>query len=80
METLIFKPKNIEQLNALKIFAKAFNVPFLTANDEQNPSPSEDEWFLEPNNLKQVEAGVADIKAGRTTRIKDAKNIWESIL
>ena len=55
----------------------AVGIPY---SDEQNPSPSGDKWFLESGNTKLVEKGIADIKAGRVTRIKDVNNIWESIL
>jgi hypothetical protein len=30
--------------------------------------------------VEAIERGEDDIKAGRVTRIKDVKNIWESIL
>ena len=58
-------------------FLDAVGIPYSNA---QNPSPSGDKWFLESGNIELLEKGIADIKAGRVTRIKDANNIWESIL
>ncbi|KAA6348994.1 hypothetical protein EZS27_003594 [termite gut metagenome] len=46
----------------------------------ENPSPSGDTWFDDPENMASVMRGMADIKAGRVTKIEDAKNIWQSIL
>ena len=32
---------------------------------EENPSPSGDEWFNDPKNLKEVNEGIAEMKAGK---------------
>lgn len=32
----------------------------------QNPSPSNDPWFNDPDNLASIDSGIADKKAGRT--------------
>jgi hypothetical protein len=37
-----------------------------------------DRYFAEPENSKEMKAGIDDIKAGRVTYI-DPENIWESI-
>ncbi|MGV3763827.1 hypothetical protein [Parapedobacter sp.] len=55
----------------------AVGIPY---SAQGNPSPSGDKWFLESGNLQLMERGIADIKAGRITEIKDVDNIWESIL
>jgi hypothetical protein len=34
-----------------------------------NPSPSGDPWFDDPRNMEDVERGIADVKAGRVTRV-----------
>lgn len=31
----------------------------------ENPSPSGDEWFNDPENMKEVQQGIADMKAGK---------------
>jgi len=31
----------------------------------ENPSPSGDEWFNDPENMASVRRGIADMKAGR---------------
>jgi antitoxin YefM len=34
----------------------------------------------DPEIMESLRQGIEDIKAGRVTRIKDPKNIWDSIL
>lgn len=34
----------------------------------------------DPEIMESLRQGIEDIKAGRVTRIKDPKNIWEDIL
>lgn len=46
----------------------------------ENPSPGNDPWFDDPKNIEIVNRGIEDVKAGKVTKIKDPKNIWESIL
>ncbi|KAA6330156.1 hypothetical protein EZS27_021108 [termite gut metagenome] len=46
----------------------------------ENPSPSGDTWFDDPENMASVMRGIEDIKAGRVTKIEDTKNIWKNIL
>jgi PHD/YefM family antitoxin component YafN of YafNO toxin-antitoxin module len=37
-----------------------------------------DEYLSNPENIKEIEAGLEDIKAGRITYI-DPENLWENI-
>ncbi|WP_157488000.1 DUF2683 family protein [Dyadobacter crusticola] len=37
METLVFHPENKEQLEALKAFAKALKISFVTKADDYDP-------------------------------------------
>jgi hypothetical protein len=37
-----------------------------------------DQYFAEPENSKEFEIGLEDIKAGRITYV-DPENLWESI-
>ncbi len=37
-----------------------------------------EKYLAEPENSKEIEAGLEDVKAGRITYI-DPENIWESI-
>ncbi|KAA6328115.1 hypothetical protein EZS27_022961 [termite gut metagenome] len=46
----------------------------------ENPSPSGDIWFDDPENMASVMRGIEDVKAGKVTKIEDTKNIWKSIL
>lgn len=55
-------------------------IELKSKSKQLNPSPSVDKWFLESGNIGLIEKGIADIKAGRVTEIKDVNNIWESIL
>lgn len=49
----------------------------LTPIEESSES---DIYFSDPHVLESIKKGLEDIKAGNVTRIKDPKNIWESIL
>lgn len=44
------------------LIAKAQSV---TVQITENPSPSGDEWFNNPENLAMVQRGIEDMKAGR---------------
>ena len=68
------QPENKEQTRALKAFAKALKIKYVS---DENPSPSGDEWFLNPRNIAAVEKGMAD---NELKRVADAKNIWTGIL
>lgn len=55
-----------------KIALKSKNgIIELTPNTEirVNPSPSHDPYFDDPRNLDAIEQGIADIKAGRVSRL-----------
>ncbi len=39
-----------------------------------------DRYMAIPENAAAAREGIEDFKAGRVTRIKDPKNIWDSIL
>ena len=43
----------------------------------ENPSPSGDEWFNDPENMKEVQQGIADMKAGKgkAYSIDDIKSV-----
>lgn len=43
-------------------------------------SIADDDDFLSKEELLSIQKGLEDIKNGRTTKIKDINNIWESIL
>jgi len=73
--TIELKSKNKREM-LLKIL-DAVGIPY---SAQENPSPSGDKWFLESGNTQMIERGIADIKAGRVTKINDVDNIWESIL
>lgn len=39
-----------------------------------------DRYMAIPENAAALREAIEDVKAGRVTRIKDPKNIWDSIL
>lgn len=43
-------------------------------------SEESDMYFSDPQVIASIQRGIEDIRAGRVTRIKDPKNIWETIL
>ncbi len=43
-------------------------------------SEESDIYLSDPQIIASIQRGIEDIRAGRVTRIKDPKNIWESIL
>lgn len=46
---------------------------------ELRPLTETDYIQSDPEIMESIRQGIEDIKAGRVTRIKDPKNIWESI-
>ena len=56
------------------LIAKASSI---TIDVVENPSPSGDEWFLDEENLKTVDEGIAEMKHGkcRAYTIDDIKKI-----
>lgn len=77
MERITIELKSKSKREMLLKILDAVGIPY---SNVQNPSPSGDKWFLESGNIELLERGIADIKAGRVSRIKDPKNVWESIL
>lgn len=77
MERITIELRSKSKREMLLKILDAVGIPY---SDQQNPSPSGDKWFLESGNTGLIEKGIADIKAGRVTEIKDVNNIWESIL
>jgi hypothetical protein len=65
METLIVHPENKEQLAAIKAFMKALKISF----EEKRAS-------YDPDFVKMVQKGEADIKAGKGVSV-DIDNLWK---
>lgn len=42
-----------------------------------NPSPSGDTWWNDPRNVAEVDAGIADYKAGRVVSYESIKHLFE---
>lgn len=43
-------------------------------------SEESDMYFSDTQIIASIQRGIEDIRAGRVTRVKDPKNVWESIL
>ncbi|WP_029288768.1 DUF2683 family protein [Pedobacter sp. R20-19] len=65
METLTLHPKNKEQLNALKAFAKALKIDFKTEKSSYNPE------FV-----AKIKRGQEQIKAGKGIKIA-IEDLWK---
>lgn len=52
-------------LAVLKALDLRYQVEDKAFTTTENPSPSGDKWFLDPENIAMIEKGIADIKAGR---------------
>lgn len=77
MERITIELENKMKMQKLLKFLEELDIPFASGS---NPSPSGDRWFLDSENIKALEKGINEEKAGCVTRIKDVNNVWESIL
>ena len=69
--------------NQKKYFDMAEKETVLVARKNAHPvviNVADDEDFLSKKELMAIQKGIDDIKNGKTTKIKDIDNIWESIL
>jgi hypothetical protein len=65
------------EYKAYLLYLKSIKI-MLKAEKSVSRGSSLDRYFAEPENSKEMKAGLDDIKAGRITYI-DPENIWESI-
>jgi|AntRauMFilla1563_2_1112583.scaffolds.fasta_scaffold96623_1 heme oxygenase len=76
MKTIEIQTDNEEIYEAFKKLAKAFKVDFLEkdiSTTDSNPSPSNDPYFENPENLAEIEAGILDVKEGRVVKLDRAE-------
>ena len=69
--------------NQKKYFDLAENETVFIARKHARPivlNVADDDDFLSKKELLAIQKGLEDIKSGRTTKIKDINNIWDSIL
>lgn len=69
--------------NQKKYFELAEKESIFIARKNARPiviNVAEDDDFISKDELKAIYKGLEDIKNGRTTKIQDINNIWESIL
>ncbi len=72
MKTIEIQTDNEEILEAFKKLAIVLKVNFSekeTVNKDTNPSPSNDPYFEHPNNLAEIDAGIADLKEGKVVKL-----------
>lgn len=67
-----------QEYKAYLLYLKSIEI-MLNAEKDQSNEFSLDKYLSDPENIKDIKAGIEDIKAGRITYI-DPENIWESIL
>ncbi|WP_293789966.1 DUF2683 family protein [uncultured Pedobacter sp.] len=68
--TIIAHPKNKKQEAAIEAILTALDVSF--QKEEESP--------YDPEFVAKIKSRAVSAEKGNTTRIKDPKNIWESIL
>jgi len=61
MEAILIHPKNKEQLDAIKAFAKAFKIKFETTSTENSP--------YDPEFVKKIQQGDQDLKEGKGRKV-----------
>lgn len=69
--------------NQKKYFDLAENETVFIARKNARPivlNVADDDDFLSKKELLAIQKGLEDIKSGKTTKIKDINNIWDSIL
>lgn len=77
MTRITIELNNEQEKKMLLKFLKDSKIPY---QNEENPSPSGDKWFLDKGNIRILEEGIQDEKEGRVRRIEDPNNPWESIM
>lgn len=78
----IISPREF-RANQKKYFDMAERETIFVARKNARPiliSVADDADYLSKAELQAVQQGLEDIQNGRTTKIKDINNIWESIL
>jgi len=65
------------EYEAYQLYLKSIEIMRKTKKNKGRKS-SLDEYLSNPENIKEIEAGLEDIKAGRITYI-DPENLWENI-
>ena len=68
-----------EYLQSLGVLVKKISSGKKDDEEQEDVSASEPDT-LTKEELIAIQKGLDDIKNGRTTKIKDVNNIWESIL
>jgi hypothetical protein len=66
MDTLIVRPKNKEQLNAIKAVLKALKVDFVSKKEKN----------YNPEFVKKILKSKTQAKGGKVTKI-DVENLWQ---
>lgn len=68
-----------EYLQSLGVLVKKISSSAKNDEEQEDVSAPEND-YLTKEELIAIQKGLDDIKNGRTTKIKDVNNIWESIL
>ena len=65
------------EYEAYLLYLKSIRI-MLNEKKDASKTHSLDKYLADPENRKELEAGLEDIKSGRITYV-DPENIWESI-
>ena len=65
------------EYKAYQLYLKSIKV-MLKAGKIVSPKSSVEQYLSNPENIRELEAGIEDVKAGHFTYI-DPENVWESI-
>jgi predicted nuclease with TOPRIM domain len=65
------------EYEAYQLYLKSIKLMQKARKNEQKKS-SLDEYLSDPDNIKEIESGLEDIKTGRITYI-DPENLWGNI-
>lgn len=76
-KTMITVKMTNAEYEAYKLYLKSIEMMQQAGKNESKKS-SLDEYMANPDNIREIEAGLEDIKAGRITFI-DPDNIWANI-
>lgn len=64
--TFNINAKNQKEISTIKKILKALDIDFTSSDsDFKNPSPSNDTWFQNDENLKKVEQIIEQHKSGK---------------
>ena len=71
---LINRQKTLQDIKIWKTYLESLN----SGNSVENPSPSEDSWFLVPKNIECIICGLESMLEGKGRVIKKVEELCEN--